>query len=210
MEKNENEVMHQQSEEMYESTKKDYHPVKKYRILKEIFSWAKVIILALIIAFVCSNYIALPIQVEGNSMYPTLEDGEFGLSYVFKRRFMEVERGDIVVVKYRPTNEFWVKRVIALPNETISCKNDKIYINGKILEEPYLNKEYVKKMKERQGYFTEDFQEVKLKDNEYFLMGDNRQASFDSRRVEKMFTLDDIQSANGFVLFPFDKMKSMN
>ena len=60
-----------------------------------------------------------------------------------------------------------------------------------------------------QGYFTDDFEEVALGEDEYFLMGDNRSASFDSRMVDEMFTLEDIRSASGFILFPFDKMKSM-
>ena len=54
-----------------------------------------------------------------------------------------------------------------------------------------------------------NFEEVALGEDEYFLMGDNRSASFDSRMVDEMFTLEDIRSASGFILFPFDKMKSM-
>ena len=110
--------------------------VSSKRFYNEVIGWGKIIICALALAFLCSHFIILPIQVDGNSMYPTLEDGEFGLSYVFKRRFLEVERGDIVVVKYAPDDEYWVKRVIGLPNETISCKDDTIYIDGKALDEP--------------------------------------------------------------------------
>ncbi|MCQ5121033.1 signal peptidase I [Massilicoli timonensis] len=183
--------------------------VSSKRFYNEVIGWGKIIICALALAFLCSHFIILPIQVDGNSMYPTLEDGEFGLSYVFKRRFLEVERGDIVVVKYAPDDEYWVKRVIGLPNETISCKDDTIYIDGKALEEPYLDADYVARIRAAQGYFTDDFEEVALGEDEYFLMGDNRSASFDSRMVDEMFTLEDIRSASGFILFPFDKMKSM-
>ena len=183
---------------------------KQHTIFDEVLSWIKVIVIAFVIAFICSRLIVLPIQVEGNSMYPTLEDGEFGVSYVFKKQFLEIERGDIVVVHYKPADEYWVKRIIALPNETIYCKDDKIYIDGKVLDEPYLDQEYVESIRKSQGYFTEDFEAVTLGDDEYFVMGDNRIASLDSRRLNEMFTIDDIRSASGFVLFPFEKMKFMD
>ncbi len=72
-------------------------------------------------------------------MYPTLHDKEFGLSNAFAAKFQDIERGDIVVA-YENTQlyTYVVKRVIGLPNETISCKDDVVYVNGKPLDEPYL------------------------------------------------------------------------
>lgn len=114
---------------------------------------------------------ATPItRVEGSSMMNTLQNTEMGLT---SRIDTTPKRGDIVIVRSKINkNERWVKRVIALPNETIYCKDGTVYVNDKELEEPYLSEGMNK---------TSDFKPVTLKNNEYWLMGDNRPISADSR-----------------------------
>ncbi|MEG2685302.1 MAG: signal peptidase I [Erysipelotrichaceae bacterium] len=144
-------------------------------------------------------------RVIGNSMYPTLKDGNYGISNMFSIYFHDVNRFDVVIVNAKDEDELWVKRVIGLPNETISFKDNTLYINGKKVEEPFLDQEYIKSLNLNSN-FTSNFDEVKLGDNEYFLMGDNRISSKDSRFVGP-FTYDSIVSKGLLVLHPFDDFK---
>lgn len=138
-------------------------------------------------------------KVEGHSMDPTLKDG----NYLVTINYFIPERNDLVTAKEE--NKVIIKRVIGLPNDTIEFKNDKLYINGIEQDESYLNtfKEAFTKDRLHEEYsynqayqtraaqmthFTldnEDRSEFKitLKDNEYYLLGDNRPVSKDSREV---------------------------
>ena len=102
--------------------------------------------------------------------------------------------------------ENWVKRVIGLPGDTIYAKDDVVYVNGMPIEEPYLDNAYANQIRRHGNNFTEDFPKRTLKDNEYFLMGDNRIVSYDSRRVGP-FKREDIRGKDVYVLFPFNKIK---
>ena len=86
------------------------------------------------------------------------QDGEFGFTNLLGLSLEGVNRGDIVIVSEE--NEYWVKRVIALPNETIECRDGVVYIDGEALEEPYLDTAYVEDIEKNQGYFTSDFEPV--------------------------------------------------
>ena len=95
--------------------------------------------------------------------------------------------------------------MIALPNETIECRDGVVYIDGEALEEPYLDTAYVEDIEKNQGYFTSDFEPVTLGADEYFVMGDNRVVSADSRVVGP-FTRDQIIGKGVFVLYPLDQI----
>ena len=81
-----------------------------------------------------------------------------------------------------------------------------MYVNGLPLDEPYLDNSYAKQIRSHGNNFTEDFDKRTLKDDEYFLMGDNRVVSYDSRRVGT-FKREDIRGKDVYVLFPFNKIK---
>ena len=153
-------------------------------------------VISAIVILLFVNFVAHPVRVDGESMYPTLKDGEFGFTNVGGVLLNGVERGDIVVVTMEEEGQktHWVKRVIGLPGDTVSCVNDVVYINGKVLDETkYIAPDYRQSLVDKFGYFNkvpnadntnvEDFEEVKLGDDEYYVMGDNRPYSKDSRYV---------------------------
>ena len=147
----------------------------------------------LIILFIIlvRTYVVTPVRVSGSSMANTLKNGEILLLNKFEYRFSDIKRFDIVVVKAH--KERIIKRVIGLPGETLKYENDILYINDKMIEENYLDE------------VTKDFTyEGKIPDGCYFVMGDNRDDSLDSRYFG-CFPKKDILGHASFVLFPFAK-----
>ena len=173
-----------------------YNEDDERTLLEDILDFVKVFVISAIVILLFVNFVAHPVRVDGKSMYPTLKDGEFGFTNVGGVLLNGVERGDIVVVTMKEEGQktHWVKRVIGLPGDTVSCVNDVVYINGKVLDETkYIDPYYRQSLVDKFGYFNkvpnadntnvEDFEEVKLKDDEYYVMGDNRPYSKDSRYV---------------------------
>lgn len=173
-----------------------YNEDDERTLLEDILDFVKVFVISAIVILLFVNFVAHPVRVDGKSMYPTLKDGEFGFTNVGGVLLNGVERGDIVVVTMEEEGQktHWVKRVIGLPGETVSCVNDVVYINGKVLDETkYIDPDYRQSLVDKFGYFNkvpnadntnvEDFEEVKLGDDEYYVMGDNRPYSKDSRYV---------------------------
>lgn len=173
-----------------------YNEDDERTLLEDILGFIKVFVVSAIVILLFVNFVAHPVRVDGRSMYPTLKDGEFGFTNVGGVLLNGVERGDIVVVTMEGEGQktHWVKRVIGLPGDTVSCVNDVVYINGKVLDETkYIDPDYRQSLVDKFGYFNkvpnanntnvEDFEEVKLGDDEYYVMGDNRPYSKDSRYV---------------------------
>lgn len=178
--------------------------MNKIDFKKEVLDFLKLLVFWFLIFLVITKFFVNPIQVIGNSMHPTLVDQERGFSSVISKHF-DIERFDIVVVEAPGNpNDHWVKRVIGLPNETISYKDEVLYINGNAVEQDFLDETYVASETEIYGEFTENFGPITLKEDEYFLMGDNRKHSTDSRRVGA-FSKEDITSVGIFVYFPLSE-----
>ncbi len=154
------------------------------KILKEIYPY----ILIVIGVILFRTFIATPILVKGRSMYNTLTGNEM----MILNKLAKIDRFDIVVVD-EVEDDYIIKRVIAFPYETISCQNNTIYVNGKKIDDKYA---YGK---------TDDFEEVTLKKDEYFVMGDNREVSKDSRIIGPV-KKKDIKGTTRFILFPFNKI----
>lgn len=179
---------------------------KKQGIVYELLDLLKTFVICAICVFLLTTFVVKPVRVDGQSMYPTLENEEIGVMNVFSAKFLSVERQDVVVVYNEQTEENWVKRVIGMPGDTIYAKDDILYVNGIALEEPYLDTAYAKSIRNRGDKFTGDFEKVTLKEDEYFMMGDNRVVSHDSRRVGP-FKGEDIRGKDVYVVYPFNKMK---
>lgn len=137
------------------------------------------------------TFIVTPIVVEGESMVPTLSGNEL---MILKKYDTSYERFDIVVVNKSVEGDNLIKRVIGLPGETIKYRNNKLYINGEVLEDVYAYGE------------TSNFIEITLGEDEYFLMGDNREVSKDSR-VIGIIKHAEIEGTVGIVLYPFNKFR---
>lgn len=173
-----------------------YNEDDERTLLEDILGFIKVFVVSAIVILLFVNFVAHPVRVDGKSMYPTLKDGEFGFTNVGGVLLNGVKRGDIVIVTMEEKGQktHWVKRVIGMPGDTISCVNDIVFINGKVLDETqYIDPDYRQSCVDQFGYFNkvpnadntdvQDFEEVKLGDDEYYVMGDNRPYSKDSRYV---------------------------
>lgn len=158
------------------------------KVLKELLPYIIVVIAVILIRV----FIATPVRVTGTSMNPTLNTKEVMILIKVIKYFEDYKRFQIVVPKVG--NTYLIKRVIGLPGETIRCVNGQIYINNEALEDPY-------------GYgITYDFTEVKLADDEYFVMGDNREVSQDSRIVGPV-KKSAIKGYTNLVIYPFNKIR---
>ncbi|WMJ90350.1 signal peptidase I [Anaerocolumna sp. MB42-C2] len=142
-------------------------------IKKEIFEWAKVIVIAIAIAFILNNYVIVNAQVPTGSMENTVMTKDrifaFRLAYLFE----DPQRGDIVVFPFPDDEKVnYLKRIIGLPGDTVEIKDGKVYINNskKPLKEDYLKETP-----------TGSFGPYKVPEDSYFMMGDNRNISEDSR-----------------------------
>lgn len=121
-----------------------------------------------------------PFQVSGNSMYSSFQDKEYILTNLISLRFGNPKRGDVIVFKAptEPSKDF-IKRVIALPGDTLEIKNGYVYLNGKQLDESkYLDPG----IKTQGGDFLYESVKITVPSDNYFVMGDNRSDSSDSRQ----------------------------
>lgn len=155
--------------------------------LKEIFSYVIVIVLVLLI----KQFIVTPIRVNGSSMNNTLIDKDIMILDKISYQFSSIERFDIVVIKLE--NEYLIKRVIGLPGETLEYKDNNLYINGEIVSENF-------KHKETANYSLNEV----IPEGYYFVVGDNRGDSLDSR-VIGFIKEEDILGKTSLVLFPFNR-----
>jgi signal peptidase I len=185
---------------------RNQRPKDEPSFLAEIWDFVKSITISIIIVFLLTTFIVKPIRVDGSSMYPTLKDKQIGFSNIISLKVGGANRFDVVIVYVPQQDEYLVKRVIGLPGETVSYRKDQLYINGFPMEESFFDQTYVEDVKSKiNGNFTTDFAEVTLAENEYFLMGDNRPFSSDSRRFGP-FKLENLISKDAYIIFPLDEI----
>lgn len=138
----------------------------------------QVIVFAVAIFLFVYLLIMQPHKIKGDSMQPNFPDGEYLLTDKVSYRFNEPDRGDIIVFEPpNSTGDEFIKRIIALPGETVSLKQGSVYVNDQKLNEPYITRE----MLTYQGVFLGDGEEVTVPVSHYFVLGDNRPHSSDSR-----------------------------
>ena len=158
----------------------------------ELLKKEKIFILLIITIIVLKIFVFNFILVKGDSMNPKFKNNDFMFLNKIIYNFQSIKRGDVIVLKYQ--NNDLIKRVIGLPKDKIKVENGKLYINNKEYKENYIN-----------SYKASiDFAEITLKDYEYFVMGDNRYNSYDSRNFGPI-TKRNIIGRVEFRIFPFDK-----
>ena len=148
------------------------------KIIAFIFDIIETVVLALAIFVVIYLFLFQPHQVKGASMEINFHDGEYILTDKISYRLNDPERGNVVVFKAPRNPELdYIKRIIGLPGEKIKIENNSIFINGKKLEEEYLPEDF----KTSGGLFLQKDKEIIIPENSYFVLGDNRSHSSDSR-----------------------------
>lgn len=161
----------------------------------EWLEWIKAIFIAVVIALVIRTFIFSTSIVEGESMAPTLDNGDRIVFNKFVYLVSNPERGDIVIIK-RPLKNY-VKRVIALPGETIEVRNHVLYINDEAYDQNFLP--------EITNIATGNFGPVEVPSDNYFVMGDNRNISKDSRNGLGLIEETNIIGRSEIIIFPFDE-----
>jgi len=148
-------------------------------VLAFVWETIKVVVISLAIILPIRYYLVQPFFVKGASMEPSFEDGDYLLIDEISYRFSKPTRGDVIVFRYpKDRSQFFIKRIIGLPGETIEVKNNKVMIYGAENTDGFaLTENYLDPSQETLGNLL-----VRLDDNEYFVLGDNRLASSDSRR----------------------------
>src|SRR2546425_13347222 len=144
-----------------------------FSLPRELKAWARDLFLALGLAMVIIIFLYQPVKVEGTSMAPLLSDQERIFINKFVYRFEPIQRGDVVVFWYPPDHsKSFIKRVVGLPGEAVEIRQGAVYVNGKIVPEPYVPPQYED---------LSDFGPVRVPKDNYFVMGDHRISSNDSR-----------------------------
>jgi len=146
------------------------------------FAWevAKIVIISLAIIIPIRYFVFQPFFVRGASMEPSFENGEYLIINEIGYRFHEPQRGDVIIFKYpRDPSQYYIKRVIGLPGEIVKIENGKVIIFDKKNPSSFVLDETA--YLEETNSFTSGNLEINLDENDYFVLGDNRQFSSDSR-----------------------------
>ena len=176
-----------------------------------------IVVISLIIVLPIRAFIAQPYVVSGASMDNTYQDGNYLIIDEISYRFQLPKRGEVIVLKAPASalelqkvpitqTVYYIKRIIGLPGETVEINGDEVKIynkenpDGKVLNEPYVNID-----KNVPSQFTEIKEKIILKDNEYFVMGDNRHNSSDSR-LWGVLPKANIIGKSYIRLFPFNEI----
>lgn len=159
--------------------------------------WVRDLLFSVLASFLIITFVYQPVKVEGTSMQPELMDHDRLFINKFAYHFESISRGDVVVFHYpRDPQKSYIKRVIALPGDTLWIDEGRVYVNGKRVPEPYVPAQYRD---------TRSLPEMVVPANEFFVMGDHRSISDDSRDfgpVARHF----IYGKAAFVYWPADNM----
>lgn len=173
---------------------------KKKSIWKEMISWFFYLVLIFGAIYLIVHYVGDKTVVTGESMSPTLSDGDSLIVDKISYHFIDPRRYDIVVFPFQYQEDtFYIKRIIGLPGETVQISEGKVYVNGKVLNDPYAYEE-IRNPGLASGPVT-------LGQDEYFVLGDNRNNSIDSREPSVgVVSRDDIVGRAVFCIWPANKI----
>lgn len=187
--------------EQEKKTKKGKKEKPKKSLGREIFEWIMVFVVAAALAFVVRTFIFEPVRVDGASMLNTLHDGEYMIATKYDYLMGDPERFDIVICNYPNTDDgmYRVKRVIGLPGETIELRAGELYVDGAHIEQNF-------EMTPNETYFGP----YTVPEGHYFVVGDNRNNSKDSRAtMVGPLARDAIKGHVRAVVFPLNRFHLM-
>lgn len=167
----------------------------KYSIVR----WFRLSLIALLICLIFRFFMFIPVTIDGYSMMPTLKMREVMLV----NRLSDVKRFDTIV--FNVEKQQYVKRVIGMPGDHLVYKNDQLYINGKLKAEPYLQ-QYREKLNENDTFMSD--YDIMVDANTYYVLGDNRDNSNDSRYFGTV-TGEDIIGVAKYVYLPINHMRTI-
>lgn len=186
------------AEEMH-STENAPNKAKKKKEKSWLREFLEVVVVSLVLAMLIKTFIVGNFWIPSQSMVPTIEINDKVIVTVFSYWFDGPERGDIVVFKYPlDTKKDYIKRCIGLPGETVEFRDSKLYIDGELVSENYLP----------EGLEFQDYGPVVVPENQYFMCGDNRNDSADSRVwgfVDQKLIIGKAQC----IYWPFDRAGSL-
>lgn len=143
------------------------------KVLQFITETCKTVIVSLVAVYLIRSFIVQPFYVRGASMEPNFQDGQYLIINEISYRFEKPQHGDVIVFRYPlDPSEYFIKRVIGLPGDRVEIDDGKVFVNGEEFEEAYIPR----------GVFTYGKNKISLGPTEYYVLGDNRPASSDSRR----------------------------
>lgn len=176
----------------------------------EWYDWIKALLIAFALAFIVRTFFFAPIVVDGPSMMPTLHDRDQMIVNKINYRFSEPDRFDIVVFHESEKKDF-IKRVIGLPGEHVAVKDDELYIDGKVVDEPFLeeqNEDGTSNMVPTNDFSLENLPGgyKTIPDGYVLVLGDNRGNSTDSRLLG-VIPMDSIVGKTSLIYWPVKRMQ---
>ena len=184
--------------------KKKEKPKKSAR--REAAEWLLTIVLAVGLALLIRAFWFEPVRVEGNSMAGTLADGELMVATKWRYLREDPERFDVVICRYPNRKETFVKRVVGLPGETVEIRGGELYIDGEMTEQPF---GFVRDTRDYPSKAYSNKNNL-VPPGHYFVMGDNRDNSNDSRSgAVEALPRNLIRGHVRYVVFPLDKIRAL-
>lgn len=179
--------------------------MKKLLTKSHLWLGVKYLLISLFVGIIIRGFLLIPVPVTGNSMDQTLTQGDM----IVMEKFSKIKRFDVIVFQ-QPDGTIYIKRVIGLPGDQIRYENDQLYINNEPVSEEFLTNN--RNRDHQVSPYTTDFklQELtgasRLPKNEYFVLGDNRRISKDSRSFGTVETKDILGKARA-VYYPITQIK---
>ena len=196
----------------------------KNKFLKEVLQWVEAIAIAIVLAILIRGFLFEPVIIEGSSMMNTLVDSDRVILNKISLAFNEPEPGDVVVIEIEPpyfnvlkflndselakkllptmTGADYIKRVIAVEGDIVDIKNGYVYVNGEKIDEPYIKEEGITRQMITAMPYT-------VEEDKFFVMGDNRGASRDSRTIGTI-NLDQIIGKASYRIWPIQKIGNID
>jgi len=169
------------------------------------WEWIKAIAIAVALAAIIRTFLFAPFIVQGESMETTLHNNEKLVVNKAIYYLQDPKPGEIIVFHADQSRDY-IKRVIAVGGDTVEMRNDQLFVNGKQVDEPYLERKEERAKAKGEIHFTNDFPPVKVPEGHLFVMGDNRLNSEDSRFIGPI-PVSSVVGRAEFTFWPLDQIR---